>query len=85
MACLVETNFAEVRKGALKAINKTYMDRHGGIPIDDVMDMLGFDDVEECVENCQEYDLAVSFEGKPSVVVGRKDENKRKIFKGVMN
>ncbi|KAF9389446.1 hypothetical protein CPB97_011362 [Podila verticillata] len=81
MACLVETNFAEVRKGALKAINKTYMDRHGGIPIDDVMDMLGFDDVEECVENCQEYDLAVSFEGKPSVVVGRKDENKRKIFK----
>ncbi|KAG0018552.1 hypothetical protein BGZ81_010188, partial [Podila clonocystis] len=80
MACLVETNFAEIRKGALKAINKSYLDRHGGIPIDDVMDMLGFDDVEECIENCQEYDLEISYENRPSVVVNRR-LNRQRIFK----
>lgn len=85
MACLVETNFAEIRKGALKAINKSYLDRHGGIPIDDVMDMLGFDDVEECIENCQEYDLEISYGNRPSVVVNRRLENKQRVFKGTMS
>ncbi|KAG0099270.1 hypothetical protein BGZ93_008403 [Podila epicladia] len=80
MACLVETSFAEIRKGALKAINKSYLDRHGGIPIDDVMDMLGFDDVEECIENCQEYELEISYENRPSVVVNRR-VNRQRIFK----
>lgn len=83
MACLVETSFAEIRKGALKAINKSYLDRHGGIPIDDLMDMLGFDDVEECIENCQEYDLEISYENRPSVVVNRR-VNRQRIFKGMI-
>ncbi|KAF9428395.1 hypothetical protein BGZ94_002535 [Podila epigama] len=82
MACLVETNFAEIRKGALKAMNKTYLDMHGGVPINDLVESLGFDDVDECIANCDAYGLEISQGPQPTVVFNRRDpETRRRIFK----
>jgi hypothetical protein len=82
MACLLETNFVEIRKGALKAMNKCYLDQHGGFPVDDLVAILGFDDADECIANCEEYDLALTMD-RTGVIFGRKDPaTRRRIFKG---
>ncbi|KAG0046704.1 hypothetical protein BGZ83_008109 [Gryganskiella cystojenkinii] len=81
MACLLEANFVEIRTGALKAMNKAYLGQHGGIAVQDLINILGFDDMEECVLNCEAHDLAVSMQGEPTVVFGRKDPTRKRIFK----
>lgn len=83
MACLLEVNFVEIRKGALKAMNKCYLDQHRGFPVEDLVAILGFDDAEECIANCEEYDLALTPD-RTAVIFGRKDPaTRRRIFKGV--
>ncbi|ORY95200.1 SAC3/GANP/Nin1/mts3/eIF-3 p25 family-domain-containing protein, partial [Lobosporangium transversale] len=85
MACLLETNFGEIRKGALKALNKSYYDQHDGFPVKDLVNILAFDDEQECIANCEEYDLALTHYGQPAVVFGRKDNTtRRRIFKGIL-
>ncbi|KAG0262132.1 hypothetical protein BGZ95_004081 [Linnemannia exigua] len=81
MACLLETNFVEIRKGALKTLNKCYLDRHNGFPVEDLVTILGFDDAEECIATCEEYELPLSTPDLSSVIFGRKDANRRYIFK----
>ncbi|KAF9189649.1 hypothetical protein BGZ51_009378 [Haplosporangium sp. Z 767] len=82
MACLLETNFVEIRKGALKALNKSYLDQHEGFPIKDLINILGFDGTEECLSTCEEYGLELTNQGQPAVVFGRKDPaTRRRIFK----
>ncbi|KAK3820498.1 MAG: SAC3/GANP/Nin1/mts3/eIF-3 p25 family-domain-containing protein, partial [Linnemannia gamsii] len=83
MACLLETNFVEIRKGALKTLNKCYLDRHNGFPVEDLVTILGFDGAEECIANCEEYDLPLSTPDLSSVIFGRKDASRRYIFKGM--
>ncbi|KAF9951101.1 hypothetical protein BGZ72_007308 [Mortierella alpina] len=82
MACLMETSFADIRKGALKALNKSYLHQHGGFPIEDLVNILGFDDQDECIANCQEYGLELIFDqGHAGVVFGKKDElTRRRLF-----
>ncbi|KAF9203883.1 hypothetical protein BGZ49_005921 [Haplosporangium sp. Z 27] len=82
MACLMESYFTDIRKGALKALNKSYLDQHGGFLVHDLVNILGFDDEKECIANCEEYDLALTHYGHSAVVFGRKDEaTRRRIFK----
>ncbi|KAF8948070.1 hypothetical protein BGZ47_006615 [Haplosporangium gracile] len=81
MACLLEVNFAEIRKGALKAMNKCYLDQHDGFPVEDLVAILGFDNAEECMANCEEYGLALAMD-RNAVIFGRKDPaTRRRIFK----
>ncbi|KAI8348345.1 SAC3/GANP/Nin1/mts3/eIF-3 p25 family-domain-containing protein [Mortierella sp. GBAus27b] len=83
MACLLETDFGGIRKGALKALNKSYLEQHEGFPVEDLIRILGFDNAEECILNCQEYDLEISHHGQPAVVFGKKEpSSRRRIFKG---
>ncbi|GJJ14158.1 hypothetical protein Clacol_008418 [Clathrus columnatus] len=44
LACMLEYHFGGVRKGAVHALWKAYSTRHRGIPIQDVVKMLGFSD-----------------------------------------
>lgn len=82
MACLLETDFGGIRKGALKALNKSYLEQHEGFPVEDLIRILGFDNAEECILNCQEYDLEISHHGQPAVVFGKKEpSSRRRIFK----
>ncbi|GJJ72462.1 nuclear mRNA export protein SAC3 [Entomortierella parvispora] len=73
MACLLETNFVDIRKGALKALNKAYMEKYGGFSVQELVNILGFDDMEECITNCQEYGLEVTMQGQPQVIYNRRD------------
>lgn len=83
MACLLETEFGGIRKGALKALNKSYLDQHEGFPVQDLVNILGFDNAEECIANCQMYDLEVTNYGQPTVLFGRKEPvSRRRIFRG---
>ncbi|KAF9289798.1 hypothetical protein BGZ68_008643 [Mortierella alpina] len=82
MACLMETSFVDIRKGALKALNKSYLHQHGGFPVEDLVNILGFDDQDECIANCQEYGLELIFDqGRAGVVFGKKDGlTRRRLF-----
>jgi len=83
MACLLETNFVEIRKGALKALNKCYLEQHGGFPVEELVTILGFDDAAECITNCEEYGLELTTPDRAAVIFGKKDpETRRRIFKG---
>ncbi|KAF9584024.1 hypothetical protein BGW38_007829 [Lunasporangiospora selenospora] len=82
MACIMETHFVEIRKGALKALNKSYLDQHGGVLVKDLVQILGFDDTDECLINCQQYDLELTNHSQAAVIFGRKDQaTRRRIFK----
>lgn len=81
MACLLETNFADIRKGALKALNKAYMEKYGGFSVEELVNILGFDNTEECIANCREYGLEVTMQGQPQVIYNRRD-GKIRIWKG---
>ncbi|KTW31690.1 uncharacterized protein T551_00951 [Pneumocystis jirovecii RU7] len=67
MACSVEMHFADIRKGALKAMRRSYLANHSPFPIDELAEMLGCDNVEEAAVNCESYGLAVerNAEGTP--------------------
>ncbi|KAG0202955.1 hypothetical protein BGX33_009375 [Mortierella sp. NVP41] len=82
MACILETYFVEIRKGALKALNKCYLEQHGGIPVEELATILGFDDADECITNCTEYGLELANPYHSAVVFGKKDPStRRRIFK----
>ncbi|KAF9969881.1 hypothetical protein BGZ73_007569 [Actinomortierella ambigua] len=73
-ACLLEVSFVDIRKGALKAMNKAYLEMHGGYPADELVNTLGFDDLDECITTCQEYGLEVdTSKGRPMIIFGRRD------------
>ncbi|KAG0347586.1 hypothetical protein BG004_007420 [Podila humilis] len=78
MACLMETHFARIRKGALKAMNKVYMT--AGVPSIDVVNALGFDDVSECIANCELYDLEVMNDDERTIIFNRRTEGNMRIF-----
>ncbi|KAG0344295.1 hypothetical protein BG004_004572 [Podila humilis] len=78
MACLMETHFARIRKGALKAMNKGYMT--APVPSIDVVNALGFDDVSECIANCELYDLEVANDSERSIVFNRRTPSNMRIF-----
>lgn len=70
MACLLQTDFNDIRAGALKAMKKAYLDRHARISVEDLVRLLGFDDEMECEEVCQACGIEIiSEEGTPREAV----------------
>ncbi|KAG5437182.1 hypothetical protein PCANB_001159 [Pneumocystis canis] len=67
MACSVEMHFPDIRKGALKAMRRSYLANHSPFPIDELAEMLGCDSIEEAAINCESYGLVVdkNAEGTP--------------------
>lgn len=59
MACSIEMHFANIRKGALKAMRRSYLANHSPFPIDVLAEMLGCDSIEETAINCESYGLTV--------------------------
>ncbi|ORY80050.1 SAC3/GANP/Nin1/mts3/eIF-3 p25 family-domain-containing protein, partial [Protomyces lactucae-debilis] len=61
-ACLCETQFTEVRKGALKAMRKAFMPQQSGILVNDMAYTLGFDDAEEVQEFLEHFGVATTLD-----------------------
>ena len=58
-ACLLETNFVDIRKGALKAMRKAYLDRQRPFPARELAAMLGCDSELQVEEICIHYKLEI--------------------------
>ncbi|RUS31024.1 SAC3/GANP/Nin1/mts3/eIF-3 p25 family-domain-containing protein [Jimgerdemannia flammicorona] len=83
LACMLETHFPDVRKGALKAMNKSYLANYKGYPLAKLVQVLGFDDEDEAMMNLSYYGLDVTEVADTTVVLfGIKDERSRRIFIG---
>ncbi|KAI9285414.1 SAC3/GANP/Nin1/mts3/eIF-3 p25 family-domain-containing protein [Umbelopsis sp. AD052] len=63
MACMLEGHFPDIRKGAMKAMNKTYNIRYSGISAEIVRQMLGYDSVQDCVKEAELYGILVDYAG----------------------
>jgi len=68
MACMLEGHFPDIRKGAMKAMNKTYNARYSGISAEIVRQMLGYDSVEDCVKEAELYGIPVDHTGPVPII-----------------
>ncbi|KAI7868754.1 SAC3/GANP/Nin1/mts3/eIF-3 p25 family-domain-containing protein [Spinellus fusiger] len=81
MACLLEWHFPEVRKGALKAMNKAYLMQHQGVEAEDVRRVLAYDTLRQLMEEAYVYGLPVDMGlGQPSIRFGQKYHTNKKAF-----
>ncbi len=62
MACLCETHFGDIRKGAIKSLRKAYISQTKWYPVADLVAILGCDDSEEAARNCEHCGLIVDLE-----------------------
>lgn len=82
MACLLESHFPEIRKGALKAMNVSYMLRAGGVEAEHVQQALGYDTLKQCIQEALHYGMQVDMsQGQPTIIFGQKHpQTKTPIF-----
>ncbi|ORX92049.1 hypothetical protein K493DRAFT_303634 [Basidiobolus meristosporus CBS 931.73] len=81
MACLLEWHLADVRRNALKAMNKAYLYQAPGILLSELTDLLWFDDDEHTLETCEGHGLEVVHEPALAVKFRKKDPTtKRLVF-----
>ncbi|KAG1455932.1 hypothetical protein G6F55_006788 [Rhizopus delemar] len=82
MACLLETHFSEVRKGALKAMNVAYMARAAGVEAEHVRKVLCYDSLAQCLKEAKHYDIGMDMSLKePTLLFGLKHyESRARVF-----
>ncbi|KAI8975135.1 SAC3/GANP/Nin1/mts3/eIF-3 p25 family-domain-containing protein [Mycotypha africana] len=83
MACLLECHFADIRKGALKAMNLSYMIKAGGVEAEDVRRVLAYDTMSHLLEEAALYGLVIDMSlGEPTICFGQKHyRTKTAVFK----
>lgn len=59
MACLCETQFNDIRKGALKSMRKAFIPAVKAPSVDEIVELLGCDDPSEVVTQCEQYGIVV--------------------------
>lgn len=59
MACLCETQFNEVRKGALKSMKKAFIAAVKAPRVDELVEILGCDDAWEVETQCEQHGIVV--------------------------
>lgn len=75
LACLAESHFTDVRRGALVALKKAYIERNPQYPLPKLAKMLGCNNVAHCAEVVENFGLGVVYDaaGTPvSVELHRK-------------
>ncbi|KAG0912225.1 hypothetical protein G6F33_006283 [Rhizopus arrhizus] len=78
MACLLETHFPEVRKGALKAMNVAYMARAAGVEAEYVRKVLCYDSLAQCLKEAKHYGIGMDMSLKePTLLFGLKHYESR--------
>ncbi|KAI7899182.1 SAC3/GANP/Nin1/mts3/eIF-3 p25 family-domain-containing protein [Cokeromyces recurvatus] len=73
MACMLETHFSEIRKGALKAMNASYMFKAGGVNADYIRGVLAYDTLEQLLHEAKLYGLVMDMSyGEPTIMFGQR-------------
>lgn len=85
MACMLETHFPEVRKGALKAMNVSYMIKAGGVQAEDVRQVLAYDSVKQLFQEAVLYGIIIDNSlDEPTLCFGQKHYiSKISVFLGI--
>lgn len=85
MACMLECHFADIRKGALKAMNVSYMIKAGGVIAENVRQTLAYDTVQQLLQEVNLYGIVIDLSlGEPTICFGQKHyRTKIPIFKGI--
>ncbi|EIE81159.1 hypothetical protein RO3G_05864 [Rhizopus delemar RA 99-880] len=84
MACLLETHFPEVRKGALKSMSVDYMARTAGVEAEYVRKVLCYDSLGQCLKEAKHYGIRMDISSKePTLLFGLKHyESRARVFLG---
>lgn len=61
LACLAESHFTDIRRGALVSLRKAYLQSQPNYPISRLAKMLGCDDAQHCQEVAENFGLSVGF------------------------
>jgi hypothetical protein len=83
-ACLLHQEFRGLRRNALRTMMRTFYNfKSGDFPVEDVVDMLGFDDEEEAVEMLEYHGIPCGIDeasGKMCAIVGKIMDNGKMRF-----
>lgn len=78
MGCMLETHFADVRKGALKAMNVSYLFQHRGLEAEYLRQALAYDSTKQLLKEAQLYGLVIHISnGVPYIKFGQKDPTRK--------
>lgn len=73
MACMLECHFADIRKGALKAMNVSYMLKAGGVEAEYVRQVLAYDSLQHLLQEANLYGIIIDMSlGEPTLCFGQK-------------
>lgn len=73
MACMLECHFADIRKGALKAMNVSYMIKAGGVEAEHVRQVLAYDNIKQLLQEVHLYGIVIDMSlGVPTICFGQK-------------
>jgi hypothetical protein len=77
MACLLHNTFSQIRRDGMKSLHAATTHRDKPFPIDALTDLLCFNDADETIEFCQQWQLEMVHESEPvpylGVRLGKKD------------
>ncbi|KAI8639194.1 SAC3/GANP/Nin1/mts3/eIF-3 p25 family-domain-containing protein [Parasitella parasitica] len=73
MACMMECHFSDIRKGALKAMNTSYMIKAGGVEAEHIRQVLAYDTLKQLLEEVTLYGIPLDMSlGEPTICFGQK-------------
>ena len=82
-AACVHIDFIDIRRGALKAMQKTYYCDHGGFPLEDLVSLLGFNDDDEAIAMLNYHEIEIeNMNGQMKVLIGKTRLPDGKVRKG---
>ncbi|KAI8137919.1 SAC3/GANP/Nin1/mts3/eIF-3 p25 family-domain-containing protein [Fennellomyces sp. T-0311] len=81
LACMFEVHFAEVRKGALKAMGRSYVFQYKGPDVEYLRQLLAYDSEKHVLTEVELYGLVVDIaDGEAKVRFGQKTKGKTTLF-----
>ncbi|KAI9496070.1 SAC3/GANP/Nin1/mts3/eIF-3 p25 family-domain-containing protein [Zychaea mexicana] len=81
LACMIETHFAEIRKGALKAMSRAYIFNYKGVDSEYLRQLLAYDDVKHFLVEANLYGLVIEKTDNTVLVrFGQKIKGKTTLF-----
>jgi hypothetical protein len=73
MACMLESHFYDIRKGAFKAMNVSYMMKAGGVKVNDIYETLGYESYEHCMRDVNLFGIPMDMSlGEPTICFGQR-------------
>lgn len=81
LACMAEWHFPDVRKGALKAMNKAYNYAHKGVEVEYLRQVLAYDSVHQLLAEAKLYGLVFDTNDDWTTIrFGQRMEKRRVVF-----